>query len=455
MTNHLAPGEERWSTMTTHTPRRFFQTLYFRVIVGIVLGVLVGIFAPHAGEQLKPLGDVFIKLIRMMITPVIFFTVVIGIANIGSTRRLGRVGVKALVYFEVVTTFALLIGLAVASIFQPGRGMNVDPATLDMKSVAQYASDAKHLSFSDFILNIIPDSFASAFAKGEVLQVLLLAILCGLALISLDDDNRLVGLCESISHMMSRIIAVLMELAPFGAFGAMAFTIGKFGLVTLLSLGKLLLCVYLTSLSFIFIALGLICHSQGISLWKFLKYIREEILIALGTSSSETVLPRMIVKMERLGCSKSVVGLVIPAGYSFNLDGTSIYLTIAALFIAQATNTHLSIREEAFVLLMLMLNSKGAAAVTGGGFITLAATLSVLGSIPVAGITLLLGVDRFMSEMRTVTNLIGNGVATIVIARWENEFDDRRAQRILNQVPSDEQQIEEEQLKGEKSVVSF
>jgi len=245
--------------MTTHTPRRFFRTLYFRVIVGIVLGVLVGIFVPHAGEQFKPLGDVFIKLIRMMITPVIFFTVVIGIANIGSTRRLGRVGVKALVYFEVVTTFALLIGLAIASIFQPGKGMNVNPATLDMKSVAEYASDGKHLSFSDFILNIIPDSFGSAFAKGEVLQVLLLAILCGLALISLDDDNRLVGLCESISQMMSRIIAVLMELAPFGAFGAMAFTIGKFGLVTLLSLGKLLLCVYLTSLSFIFIALGLIC----------------------------------------------------------------------------------------------------------------------------------------------------------------------------------------------------
>jgi aerobic C4-dicarboxylate transport protein len=288
-----------------------------------------------------------------------------------------------------------------------------------------------------------------------VLQVLLLAILCGLALISLDDDNRLVGLCESISHMMSRIIAVLMELAPFGAFGAMAFTIGKFGLVTLLSLGKLLLCVYLTSLSFIFIALGLICHSQGISLWKFLKYIREEILIALGTSSSETVLPRMIVKMERLGCSKSVVGLVIPAGYSFNLDGTSIYLTIAALFIAQATNTHLSLREEAFVLLILMLNSKGAAAVTGGGFITLAATLSVLGSIPVAGITLLLGVDRFMSEMRTVTNLIGNGVATIVIARWENEFDDRKAQRVLDCVLSDEQEIEEEKLKAENSVASF
>jgi aerobic C4-dicarboxylate transport protein len=437
--------------MTAHTKQRFFRTLYFRVIVGIILGVLVGILAPHWAETLKPLGDIFIKLIRMMITPIIFFSVVIGIANIGSTHKLGRVGIKALVYFEVVTTIALLIGLGVASVFQPGKGMNVNPATLDIKSVAQYANAAKQHGFIDFLQNIVPDSFGGAFANGEVLQVLLLAILCGLALISLDDDNRLVGLCESMSHMTYRIIAMLMELAPFGAFGAMAFTIGKYGLATLFALGKLLLCVYLTSLSFIFIALGLICYSQGVNLWKFLRYIREEILIAIGTSSSETVLPRLIIKMERLGCSKSVVGLVIPAGYSFNLDGTSIYLTIAALFIAQATNTHLSFREEAFVLVILMLNSKGAAAVTGGGFITLAATLSVVGSIPVAGITLLLGVDRFMSEMRTVTNLIGNGVATIVIAKWENEFDAPRARRILN----DEQSTEEELLEEEKATVSI
>ncbi|MCU1224001.1 MAG: sodium:dicarboxylate symporter [Edaphobacter sp.] len=437
--------------MTAHVKQRFFQTLYFRVIVGIILGVLVGILAPRWAENLRPLGDVFIKLIRMMITPIIFFSVVIGIANIGSTHKLGRVGIKALVYFEVVTTFALLIGLAVASVFQPGKGMNVNPATLDITSVAQYANAAKQHGFIDFLQNMVPDSFGSAFANGEVLQVLLLAILCGLALISLDDDNRLVGLCESMSRMMYRIIAILMELAPFGAFGAMAFTIGRYGLATLLALGKLLLCVYLTSLSFIFIALGLICYSQGINLWKFLRYIREEILIAIGTSSSETVLPRLIIKMERLGCSKSVVGLVIPAGYSFNLDGTSIYLTIAALFIAQATNTHLSFREEAFVLVILMLNSKGSAAVTGGGFITLAATLSVVGSIPVAGITLLLGVDRFMSEMRTVTNLIGNGVATIVIAKWENEFDAPRARRILN----DERSTEEELLEEEKSTVSI
>jgi aerobic C4-dicarboxylate transport protein len=432
------------------TPRRFFRTLYFRVIVGIIAGVIVGIVYPHAGEGLKPFGDMFIKLIRMMIAPIIFFSVVVGIANIGDTRKLGRVGLKALVYFEAVTTFALLIGLAVATLVQPGRGMNVDPTTLDAKSVAQYTIEAKHLGFVDFVLNIIPDNFASAFSKGEILQVLLLAILCGLALVALDKERQLIKLSESLTHLFFKIITFIMEAAPIGAFGAMAFTIGKYGLGSLISLAKLLLCVYLTSFGFIFVILGLICYLQGVSLWKFLKYIREEIIIALGTSSSESVLPRMIVKMERLGCSRSVVGLVIPTGYSFNLDGTSIYLTIGALFIAQATNTHLSFREEVFVLIVLMLNSKGAAAVTGGGFITLAATLAALGSIPVAGITLLLGVDRFMSEMRTVTNLIGNGVATIVVARWENEFDTRRAQRVLN----GDHEREEEQLAASNTVVS-
>jgi aerobic C4-dicarboxylate transport protein len=432
------------------TPHRFFRTLYFRVIVGIIAGVIVGIFYPHAGERLKPLGDMFIKLIRMMIAPIIFFSVVVGIANIGDIRKLGRVGLKALVYFEAVTTFALLIGLAVATLVQPGRGMNVDPATLDAKSVTQYTTEAKHLDFVDFVLNIIPDNFASAFSKGEILQVLLLAILCGLALVALDRERQLIKLSESLTHLFFKIITFIMEAAPIGAFGAMAFTIGKYGLGSLISLGKLLLCVYLTSFGFIFITLGVICYLQGVSLWKFLKYIREEIIIALGTSSSESVLPRMIVKMERLGCSKSVVGLVIPTGYSFNLDGTSIYLTIGALFIAQATNTHLSFREEVFVLIVLMLNSKGSAAVTGGGFITLAATLSALGSIPVAGITLLLGVDRFMSEMRTVTNLIGNGVATIVIAKWENEFDTSRARRVLN----GDHEHEEEQLASCDAAVS-
>jgi aerobic C4-dicarboxylate transport protein len=414
------------------TKQPFYKTLYARVLVGIVAGVLVGFFFPVFAQSMKPLGDGFIKLIRMMISPIIFLSVVVGIANIGDTRKLGRVGLKALFYFEVVTTLALGIGLLVATIFQPGRGMNVDPHTLDTKAISQYASAGKELGVVDSLLNIIPDTFASAFAKGEILQVLLLAILTGLALVSLDKEKHLTRLADSISRVAFKIIAYIMELAPMGAFGAMAFTIGRYGLGTLLSLGKLMLCVYLTSILFVFVVLGLIALCHGFSIWKFIRYISEELFIVLGTSSSESALPRMIIKMERLGCSKSVVGLVIPSGYSFNLDGTSIYLTIAALFIAQAKNTHLSFRQEMFVLVVLMLNSKGAAAVTGGGFITLAATLSALGTIPVAGISLLLGVDRFMSEMRSVTNLVGNGVATIVVAKWEGEFNAAQARCMLN-----------------------
>jgi aerobic C4-dicarboxylate transport protein len=413
----------------------FYKTLYARVIAGIVAGVLVGFFFPTFAQSLKPLGDGFIKLIRMMIGPIIFLTVVIGIAGVGDLRKVGRVGLKALLYFEVVSTLALFIGLGVATFFQPGRGMNVDARTLDVKSISQYAGPGKELSSVDFFLNIIPDTFASAFSKGEILQILLLAILTGVALATLDKEKHLIKFAQSLSHLAFKIIAFIMELAPIGAFGAMAFTIGKYGLHTLLSLGKLMLCVYLTSILFIFIVLGLIALAHGFSILKFVRYIREEIFIAIGTSSSESVLPRMLVKMEKLGCSKSVVGLVIPSGYSFNLDGTSIYLTIAALFIAQATNTHLTYKEEVVVLLMLMVNSKGAATVTGGGFITLAATLAALGSIPVAGITLLLGVDRFMSEMRTVTNLIGNGIATVVVAKWEGEFDAPRARRLLDGEP--------------------
>jgi aerobic C4-dicarboxylate transport protein len=410
----------------------FVKTLYFRVLVGIVAGIGVGFLFPNFAQAMKPFGDGFIKLIRMMITPIIFLSVVVGIAGIGDVRKLGRVGLKALLYFEVVTTLALAIGLGVATIFHPGRGMNVDARTLDVKSVAQYAGAGKELSGVDFLLNIIPDTFGGAFAKGEILQVLLLAILVGLALVALDKDRTLTRLADSLAHVSFKVIAFIMEAAPLGAFGAMAFTIGKYGVHTLVSLGKLMLCVYVTSILFVVVVLGLITLACRINLWKFLRYIREELLIVLGTSSSETALPRMIVKMERLGCAKSVVGLVIPSGYSFNLDGTSIYLTIAALFIAQATNTHLSFGQEVFILFVLMLNSKGAAAVTGGGFITLAATLSALGTIPVAGITLLLGIDRFMSQMRSLVNLVGNGVATIVVAQWENEFDRRQAQRMLD-----------------------
>ncbi len=406
------------------------------MLVGIVAGILVGALFPHLGQQLKPFGDGFVKLIRMIVAPIIFFSVVVGITGVGDIRTLGRVGLKALVYFEAVTTAALLIGMTVATLVQPGRGMNVDPGSLDGRAVAQYATQGAHLGVADFLLNIIPESYAGAFTSGEILQVLLLAILTGLALSALDNKlgykTRLVDLTQSLSGLFFKIVTFIMELAPIGAFGAMAFTIGRYGLVTLLSLGKLLLCVYLTSIAFVAVVLGLICWLNGINLWRFLVYIREELLIVLGTSSSEAALPGLLRKMEYLGCSKAVTGLVIPAGYSFNLDGTSIYLTIAALFIAQATNTHLSLGQQIFILLVLMLNSKGAAAVTGGGFITLAATLAALGSIPVAGITLLLGVDRFMSEMRALTNLVGNGVATVVVARWEGQFDADRANRVLN-----------------------
>lgn len=426
--------------MSQPPPRRsFLRSLYFRVLVGIVAGILVGALFPHLGQQLKPFGDGFIKLIRMIVAPIIFLSVVVGIAGVGDTRKLGRVGLKALVYFEAVTTFALLIGMAVANLVQPGRGMNVDPRTLDAKAVAQYAAQGSHLGVADFLLNIIPGSYAGAFTSGEILQVLLLAILTGLALSALDpagsQRKRLVDLTESLSHLFFKIVTLIMEAAPIGAFGAMAFTIGRYGLLTLLSLAKLLLCVYLTSIAFVVVVLGLICRSNGISLWRLLVYLREELLIVLGTSSSEAALPGLLRKMENLGCSRAVTGLVIPAGYSFNLDGTSIYLTVAALFIAQATNTHLTGGQQVFILLILMLNSKGAAAVTGGGFITLAATLAALGTIPVAGITLLLGVDRFLSEMRALTNLVGNSVATIVIARWENQFDAARAHAILHSHP--------------------
>ena len=416
----------------TSSPQPFYRTLHFQVIVGIVLGVALGFFYPSAGEKMKPVGDGFINLIRMMIAPVIFFTVVVGIANVGDLRKVGRVGLKALLYFEVVTTLALTIGLIVVTVVQPGAGINAVPSALDAKAVQQYANPATSMHTVDFLLNIIPDTVVNAFARGEILQVLLISILFGLALATYDKGKPLIAACDSISQTLFGVIGLIMKVAPIGAFGAMAFTIGKFGVRTLLPLGKLILCVYLTSALFVFVALGLIARLSGFSLWKLLTYLKEEILIVLGTSSSETALPPLIDKLERLGCSKSVVGLVVPSGYSFNLDGTSIYLTIAALFVAQATNTHLTAGQIFTLLVVLMLTSKGAAAVTGGGFITLAATLSSLGTVPVGGITLLLGVDRFMSQMRSLTNLIGNAVATIVVAKWENEFDPVQADYVFN-----------------------
>jgi aerobic C4-dicarboxylate transport protein len=347
------------------------------------------------------------------------------------------VGLKALLYFEVVTSLALLIGLLVVNAVQPGAGMNVDASKLDARAIQGYAVQGQHLDTVSFLMNIIPKTFIGAFADGDILQVLLLAILVGLALAALGQGKSLVAGCDKLAHLLFGVIGLIMQAAPLGAFGAMAYTVGHYGLKTLIPLAKLMACVYITSISFVFIVLGTIAFFHGFSVWKFIKYIKEELLIVLGTSSSESVLPRIMVKLEALGCSKSVVGLVIPSGYSFNLDGTSIYLTIAAIFVAQATNTHLTWSQEAFLLLILMLSSKGAAAVTGGGFITLSATLQAVPTVPMAGLTLLLGVDRFMSEMRALTNLVGNGVATIVVAKWERELDEGRMVRILNGGPLD------------------
>ena len=410
----------------------FHRTLYFRVICGIVIGVVLGFVFPETAQRLKPLGDSFIKLIKMMIAPIIFCTVVAGIAKMGHMRDVGRVGIKALIYFEAMSTIALMIGLVVVNVLRPGAGINADPATLDTKAIATYATAAQVHSTEEFFVNIIPSTVVDAFAKGEILQVLLFAILFGIALNWVGPRGEaILKFIDETGHVLFRIIEMIMQLAPIGAGGAMAFTIGKYGLGTLLSLGKLMAGVYLTCFLFVFVVLGLVAKLAGFSLWRFLVYISEEIFIVLGTSSSESVLPRMMEKMERLGCDRAVVGLVIPTGYSFNLDGTSIYLTMAAIFIAQATNVPLTLGDQLAILVVLLLTSKGAAAVTGGGFITLAATLSSVGKVPVAGLTLLLGVDRFMSEARAITNLIGNGVATVIVAKWERSFDAAKAARVL------------------------
>jgi aerobic C4-dicarboxylate transport protein len=400
-----------------------YKELYFQVLVAIVLGIALGFFNPPLAQQMKPLGDGFVKLIRMMIAPIIFTTVVTGIAGMGDMRKLGRVGMKALLYFEVVTTAALVIGLVIVKVVQPGAGINADPATLDAKSIAQYTTSGEKLSSVDFIMNIIPDQLTNAFAKGEILQILFIAIMFGLALTAYDKGKPILDLIYNVSNVFFKMLNFIMYAAPLGAFGAMAFTIGRYGIRTLIQLGNLMLCFFATGCLFVFVVLGLIARVHGFSIFKLLRYLKEELLIVLGTSTSEAALPSLMVKLEKLGVNKSVVGLVIPSGYSFNLDGTSIYLTIAALFVAQATNTHLTGAQEFQLLLVLMLTSKGAAAVTGGGFITLAATLSSLNSVPVAAITLLLGVDRFMSQMRSLVNLSGNAVATLVVAKWEGEID--------------------------------
>jgi len=402
----------------------FYKHLYAQVLLAICCGVLLGHFWPETGAAMKPLGDGFIKLIKMIIAPIIFCTVVSGIAGMEDMKKVGRVGGKALLYFEVVSTIALFIGLVVVNTLKPGAGMNIDPATLDTKQIASYTTAAKSQSTVDFLLNVIPNTVVDAFAKGEILQVLLFSVLFGFALSAAGARGReVVRFIEMLTNALFIVVGFIMKLAPIGAFGAMAFTIGKYGIGSLQQLAQLMGSFYLTCLLFIFVVLGLIARWAGFSIFRFIVYIKEELLIVLGTSSSESVLPRIMEKMEKLGCSKSVVGLVIPTGYSFNLDGTSIYLTMAAIFIAQATNTDLTIMQELTILSVLLLTSKGASGVTGSGFIVLAATLSSVPTIPVAGLALILGIDRFMSEARALTNLIGNGVATIVVSKWENELD--------------------------------
>ncbi|MNZ18147.1 Aerobic C4-dicarboxylate transport protein [compost metagenome] len=412
--------------------KKVFSSLYFQVLLAITLGVFLGHVYPDLGADMKPLGDGFVKLIKMIIAPVIFCTVVTGIAGMESMKAVGKTGAIALLYFEVVSTIALVIGLCVVNLLQPGVGMNVDPATLDASTISAYAEQAKSQGIIAFLLDVIPGSVIGAFASGNILQVLLFAVLFGFSLHHIGEKGKLVfNMIDSFSQVIFGIINMIMKLAPVGAFGAMAFTIGKYGIGSLVQLGQLIACFYVTCLLFIFMVLGSIARANGFSIVRFISYIREELLIVLGTSSSESVLPRMLVKMEALGCKKSVVGLVIPTGYSFNLDGTSIYLTMAAVFIAQATNTPLDLFQQLTLLVVLLISSKGAAGVTGSGFIVLAATISAVGHLPLAGLALILGIDRFMSEARALTNLIGNGVATLVVARYCDQLDEQKMNEVL------------------------
>lgn len=414
------------ATTDGHQSAKWYQHLYVQVLAAITVGILLGHFYPQIGEQMKPLGDAFIKCIKMVIAPIIFFTVVHGIASMRDMKKVGRVGLKALIYFEVLTTAALIIGLVVINLWKPGVGMNIDLSSVDTKSIAAFTAKANEQGTVQFLMAIIPSTVVGAFAQGEILQVLFFAILFAFGLQALGQHGEgVLRLIDVVSHVFFKIVGYIMKVAPIGAFGAMAFTIGKYGVATLISLGNFMLAFYATCLLFVFVVLGSVAALSGFSIFKFIRYIKEELLIVLGTSSSETVLPRMLAKMENLGCEKSVVGLVIPTGYSFNLDGTCIYLTMAAIFLAQATGTDLTIWQELGIIGVLLLTSKGAAGVTGSGFIVLAATLASVGTIPVASIALILGIDRFMSEARALTNLIGNGVATVVVAKWEGALDER------------------------------
>jgi aerobic C4-dicarboxylate transport protein len=403
----------------------FYRNLTSQVLIAILIGANIGHHFPKTGEALQPVGEGFIRLIKMVVGPIIFLTIVVGIASMGDLKKVGRVGWKALVYFEIVTTFALALGLFVGHIVQPGAGFQGSTPTGRSADVQKYAEIAQHQTIAEYLLHIIPDNIVAAFAGADLLPILFISILTGLAVTTLGGDHapKIIAALERITKVMFRIVAMIMVLAPLGALGAMAFTVGKFGLAALVPLAKLMACVYVTLLLFIFVVLGAICRAAGLSLWRFLVFIREELLLTLGTSSSESALPRLIERLELLGCSKGVVGMVVPAGYSFNLDGTSIYLSMAILFIAQAYGIHLSATDQLRVIAVLILTSKGAAGVAGAGFVCLAATISTTHLVPLEGLALLLGVDRFMSEARALTNLIGNGVATLVISRLEREFD--------------------------------
>ena len=414
-------------TMQSHGHLPFYRHLYFQVLVAIAAGILLGYFYPDIGASMKPLGDAFIKLVKMIIAPVIFLTVSTGIAGMADLKKVGRVAGKAMLYFLVFSTLALVLGLIVSNVLQPGAGMHIAAASLDTKAVAAYSAKAHDATISGFLMNIIPDTIVGAFAEGQILQVLFFSVLFGIALgMSGERGVQITDFLQAMMAPIFRLVSILMKAAPVGAFGAMAFTIGKYGIGSIANLAMLVGTFYFTSLLFVLVVLGAVARYNGFSILTFIRYIKEELLLVLGTSSSEAALPGLMAKMEHAGCNRSVVGLVIPTGYSFNLDGTNIYMTLAALFIAQATDTHLGYGDQILLLLVAMLSSKGAAGITGAGFITLAATLSVVPSVPIAGMALILGIDRFMSECRALTNLVGNAVATVVVARWENELDETR-----------------------------
>lgn len=422
--------------------KQFYQQLYFQVIIAIIAGILLGRYYPEMGEKMKPLGDGFIKLVKMIIAPVIFITLTLGIAHMTDLKKVGRIAIKAMIYFFTFSTLALIIGLIVGNLLQPGHGLNIDPATLS-GDISQYKERAHDSTLTGFIMNIIPDTLFSPLVGDNILQVLLVAILMGVALVlTKEKSKKVTDFLQDLSTPIFKIVHMLMKLAPIGAFGAMAFTIGKYGLHSVLNLIFLVATFYITSILFVVIVLGAVAWYNGFSIFKLLYYLKEELLLVLGTSSSESALPGLMEKLEKAGCSKAIVGLVVPTGYSFNLDGTNIYMTLASLFIAQALNIHLPLEKQLMLLLIAMLSSKGAAGVTGAGFVTLAATLAVVPEVPLAGMTLILGIDKFMSECRALTNVIGNSVATVVVANWEKQLDKKQLQYCLDHPQEIEKKLE-------------